>query len=85
MALRLGQVLALLGLWWRLVLLLLRDLLERLSWRRLNVEVVDVIVVDNVRDILSWDLLLLLLLLQLRLGLHVLHIRFRCHLLGSKL
>ena len=58
MALRLGQVLALLGLRWRLVLLLLRDLLEGLSWRGLNVEVVDVIVVDNVRDILSWDLLL---------------------------
>ena len=76
MALRLGQVLALLGLWWRLVLLLLRDLLERLGWRGLNVEVVDVIVVDNVRDILSWDLLLLLLL-QLRLRLHVLHIRAR--------
>ena len=84
MALRLGQVLALLGLWWRLILLLLRNLLERLGWRGLNVEVVDVIVVDNVRDILSWDLLLLLLL-HLRLRLHVLHIRFRCHMLGRKL
>ena len=84
MALRLGQVLALLGLWWRLILLLLRNLLERLGWRGLNVEVVDVIVVDNVRDILSWDLLLLLLL-HLRLRLHVLHIGFRCHLLGRKL
>ena len=84
MALRLGQVLALLGLRWRLVLLLLRDLLEGLSWRGLNVEVVDVIVVDNVRDILSWDLLLLLLL-HLGPRFHVLHIRLHCHLLGRKL
>ena len=84
MALRLGQVLALLRLRRRLVLLLLRDLLERLSWRGLNVEVVDVIVVDNVRDVLGWDLLLLLLL-HLRLRFHVLHIRLRCHLLGRKL
>ena len=84
MALRFGQVLALLGLRWCLVLLLLRDLLEGLSWRGLNVEVVDVIVVDNVRNILSWDLLLLLLL-HLRPRFHVLHIRLRCHLLGRKL
>ena len=83
MALRLGQILALLGLWRRLVLLLLRDLLEWLGRRRLNVEVVDVVVIDNVRDILSGDLLLLRLLHLLRL--HVLHVRsgVRWHLLGG--
>ena len=83
MALRLGQVLALLGLWRRLVLLLLRDLLERLGRRRLNVEVVDVIVIDDVRDILSGDLLRRLHLLRL----HVLHVRsgVRWHLLGGQL
>ena len=85
MALRLWQVLALLGLWRRLVLLLLRDLLEWLGRRRLNVEVVDVIVIDNVRDILSGDLLLLGLLHLLRL--HVLHVRSGVcwHLLGGQL
>ena len=65
MTLRLRQILTLLRLWrGRLILLSLRDLLERLArsprhW--LDIEVVDVIVVDYVCNILCWNLLWLLL------------------------
>ena len=65
MTLRLRQILTLLRLWrGRLILLSLRDLLERLARsprHRLDIEVVDVIVVDYVCDILCWNLLWLLL------------------------
>ena len=65
MTLRLRQILTLLRLWrGRLILLRLRDLLERLAWsprHRLDIEVVDVIVVDYVCNILCWNLLWLLL------------------------
>ena len=65
MTLRLRQILTLLRLWrGRLILLSLRDLLERLTRsprHRLDIEVVDVIVVDYVCNILCWNLLWLLL------------------------